>query len=137
MSEQSVTINLPGPIYQKLKAWAEQKQHSLETELLELLVTVVPLEDELPRVITEAINALAQQNDKNLWKSARSRVPRRAQARFRTLISKRREQGLTPAEIEEMTNLQTLFDKVMLVRAHAALLLKERGFDISELGPAK
>lgn len=137
MSEQTVTLNLPEPLYLKLKERAEQKKHSLETELMEVVVTAVPVSDELPPVLAEALNALTLQNDRNLWKSARSKVSKKDQARFRALQSMRKEQGLTQVEVVELTNLRTEFDRVMLVRARAAVLLKERGFDISELGPKK
>jgi hypothetical protein len=42
-------------------------------------------------------------------------------------------QGLTEAEVQEAATLLRQYERVMLVRAHAAALLKQRGHDVSSL----
>jgi hypothetical protein len=46
---------------------------------------------------------------------------------------KRRRQGLTGSEAETLTGLLRHYERAMLVRAQAAVLLTERGYDVAEL----
>ena len=77
-------------------------------------------------------------NDKALWKVARSRVPVKSQRRFSQINYKQQKEGrasLTPEEIQEAEQLIYQLDRCMLLRAEAAVLLMNRGYDISSLGP--
>jgi hypothetical protein len=47
-----------------------------------------------------------------------------------TLLHKLHREGLTQNEQQEMQQLQQLAHRVMLLRAEAAVLLKQRGHDI-------
>jgi hypothetical protein len=49
------------------------------------------------------------------------------------LTWKQQQEGLTETEQQEAKQLQRLGHRVMLLRAEAAALLQERGFDISSL----
>jgi hypothetical protein len=49
------------------------------------------------------------------------------------LTWKQQSEGLTEAEQQEAQQLQRLAHRVILLRAEAAVLLKERGCDISSL----
>lgn len=53
--------------------------------------------------------------------------------RMQLLVEKQQLEGLTEAEREEAAILSHFFNRVMLVRAKAAVLLKERGYNIDEL----
>ena len=46
---------------------------------------------------------------------------------------KRQREGLTANEAERAAELVRQYDRKMLLRAEAALLLKERGHDVSEV----
>lgn len=49
------------------------------------------------------------------------------------LHEKRQREGLDDAEAEEAARLTQQYERALFVRAHAAALLKERGFDVSTL----
>jgi hypothetical protein len=49
------------------------------------------------------------------------------------LHRKQRLAGLSEAEAQELARLEQQYDRVILVRSHSALLLKERGHDIQRL----
>jgi hypothetical protein len=53
------------------------------------------------------------------------------------LNTKRRNEGLTQKEEATLWKLLHRQDEIMLLRGRAAVLLKERGHDISELGPTE
>lgn len=133
MTVQPVTLNLPGPLYNRLKRLAEQTHRTVEAELLEVVATAVPIADELPADLVEAISPLALLDDEALWRAARSRLSTEVAARMEGLHLKRQREGLTEAEAQTLAGLVRQYERAMLVRAHAAALLKQRGHDVSGL----
>lgn len=133
VSTQNVTIHLPDPLYQRLKQRADRARRSVEDELIDVLAAAVPVEDELPSDLAEAVSALSTLDDEALWRAARSRVLPESAERLEQLNFKRQREGLTAAESEEADTLLEQYERVMLVRARAAALLGERGHDISVL----
>lgn len=133
MTVQSVTLNLPSALYDQLKRRAEQARRTVEAELLEVVATAVPVADELPSDLAEAISPLALLDDEALWRAARSHLPTETAARLESLHLKRQREGLTEAETQALSGLVRQYERSMLVRAQAAALLKQRGYDVSEL----
>lgn len=133
MATQSVTIQLPGPLYQQLRRRAEQSRRSVEDEVLEALAVAVPESDELPPELAEAISALALLDDDSLRLAARSHFSTESAEQLESLHEKRRTEGLTPEEERHVALLVRQYERAMLVRAHAARLLHERGHDVSHL----
>jgi hypothetical protein len=130
---QSVTIRLPDPIYQQIKRRADRAQRTVEDELLDVVATAVPVLDELSPDLAEAISPLAALDDEALWRAARNRLPTDAAERLEHLNLKRQREGLTEAEAQDAAALIRRYERVLLVRAHAAALLKHRGHDVSSL----
>ncbi len=135
MTIQSVTLNLPGHLYNRLKRRAEQAHRTVEAELLEVVASAVPVADELPAELNEAISPLALLDDEALWRAARSHLPAEAAVQMENLHLKRQREGLTEAEAQTLAGLVRQYERTMLVRAQAAALLKQRGHDVSELAP--
>jgi hypothetical protein len=65
--------------------------------------------------------------------AARRHLPAEAAAQMEQLHLKRRRQGLTGSEAEALAGLLRHYERAMLVRAQAAVLLTERGYDVAEL----
>ena len=134
MTTQSVTIRLPDPIYQQLKRRADRTRRSIEDELLDVVAAAVPISsDELSEDLAEAISPLAALDDEALWRAARELLPAAAAERLEFLGQKRQQAALTEAELQEAAALLRQYERVMLVRAHAAALLQQRGYDVSVL----
>jgi plasmid stability protein len=133
MSVQPVTVNLPTTLYSRLRRRAEQSRRTIEAELLDVVTTAVPVADDLPADLTEAISPLALLDDAELWRAARSRLADETAAQLEDLHLKRQRDGLTPAEEQTLAGLVRQYERVMLVRAQAAALLKQRGHDVTEL----
>lgn len=133
MSVQPITINLPTILYSRLRRRAEQSRHTVEAELLEVVTTAVPVADDLPADLSEAISPLSLLNDAALWRAARSRLASETAAQLEVLHLKRQRDGLTATEEQILAGLVRQYERVMLVRAQAAALLKQRGQDVSEL----
>lgn len=133
MAVHSVTLELPGELYSRVKQRAEQTQRSIEAELLDVLAGALPSSDDLPADLAEALAPLAVLDDVALWRAARSHVPASAAARLEALHLKRQSEGLTEAEAADAARLVRQYERAMLVRARAAALLKQRGHDVSSL----
>jgi hypothetical protein len=133
MTVQSVTLNLPSPLYERLKRRAEQAHRTVEAELLDVVVTAIPMGDELPSDLSEAISPLALLDDAALWRAACSHLPVEAATEMEHLHLKRQREGLTVSEAQVLAGLVRQYERAMLIRAQAAALLKQRGHDVSEL----
>jgi len=133
MASRAVTLDLPESLYDRLRNRAESAQHSVETEALEVFVTGIEELDDLPSELADAIASLALLNDLELWRAARSRVSSDMAATVEDLHTVRQERGLTEVEAQTLNGLLRQQERTMLVRAHAAALLKQRGYDVTEL----
>ena len=136
MTVHPITLNVPDSLYRRLKQRARETERSVEDELLDVLVTAVPLDQELSPDLTKAILALSSLDDNALWEIARSRLSPDIAAELETLNWKQQAEKLSPEEQSRQEELAHQYEKTMLLRARAAALLKERGYDISELMPS-
>jgi hypothetical protein len=133
MVSPSVTVQLPDAIYVALLDRAAHSQRTVQEELVHVVSLALPAESELPERMQREIKGLVGLSDPDLWNAARTQVADVDSQRLEELHYKASTEGLTEAEGEEQTRLLQECDRVMLVRAHAAVLLKERGHDISIL----
>lgn len=133
MSVQSVTVDLPSALYRRIRRRAEQTHRSVEAELLDVVAAAVPVADELPADLSEALSPLALLDDASLWRAARTRLPAETAEQMESLHLKRQREGLTEPEAQMLMGLVRQYERTMLVRAQAAVLLKQRGHDVSAL----
>ncbi len=129
----AVTLHLPAPLYGHLKRRADESRRSVEAELLQVVETAIPREEALHPELAVAVSELAHLSDEKLWSAARTRLTRETSAQLESLHFKQQSEGLS--EEEEATDARLLreYERVMLVRAEAARLLKDRGHDVSSL----
>jgi hypothetical protein len=135
MAYQTVTLNISDALYRRLQQRAEQAHRTVEDEVLELVVSAIPIADELPADLLEALEPLPTFSDTALWRLARLRLPPDISAELEELHFKRQREGLSDGEAQRAAELVQQYDRTMLLRAEATLLLKQRGHDISELAP--
>lgn len=82
--------------------------------------------------VRTSIAQLASLNDAALWQAARVAMAPSQRARLEELHDKQQRSGLDTAEVAEEEALLGLYDETLLVRAQAAVLLKQRGYDVSK-----
>lgn len=133
MATQRVTVNLPEAVYEQLKQRAAQSRRTVEAELLEVVSIVMPVAGKLTPDLARLLDQLQTLDDKALWQVARRSLSKRALSQLQTLNYKRQREGLTEEEAQKANNLLWEYERIILVRAKAISLLKERGQDISEL----
>lgn len=90
-------------------------------------------EEDLPADLAQVVSSLRFLDDAALWRAARSRLPTEVATQIEDLHLKRQFEGLTPNETQVLATLMRRYEQTMLVRAHATLLLKQRGHDVSQL----
>ena len=80
---QTLTLNVPGPLYDRLKHRAQRSNRTVEDETIDLLAALVPVADELPADLAEAISPLSVLDDGSLWRAARATWRRRTPVGWR------------------------------------------------------
>ena len=135
MTVQTVTLDLPELLYQQVARRAQQMKRSVEDELVAAVANVFPTLDSLSADVENDLTQLEFLTDDELWQAAHSALDSVENGRMQTLVLKQQSEGLTAAERQQAENLLTHFDRTMLIRAKAGVLLKRRGHDISSLSP--
>lgn len=136
MDTKTVTLQIPEPLYERYKQWAEQSNRSIEEEVLEVVSASAPPEGISPDLAKE-LEALKLLGDKALWNvAAKSHLTARESQKVAQLNSKQQREGadsLSPEEVQTKNELLYQYERRMLIRARALLLLKQRGLDIANL----
>ncbi|MFZ1400100.1 MAG: hypothetical protein WAS33_24570 [Candidatus Promineifilaceae bacterium] len=134
MVHQQVTISLPDSIYQQMKKLSQAKRRTVAEEVVAVVTAALPEEtSQLSADLAAKLNDLEQLGEADLWRAAQVTAPSEKTDRMQLLVEKQRLEGLTAGEKEEVALLSQLFNRIMLVRAKAAVLLQTRGHDISQL----
>lgn len=133
MAAHAITLRLPAPLYDHFQSRAERAHRSLEAELLDAVATVAADEEELSHDMAKAIGDLELLADEELWRAARNRLSDDVKAQLEALNFKQQRETLTPDEKNALEQLVHQYDQAVLLRAEAARLLKERGYEVSKL----
>ena len=133
MAMHAVTINLPDTVYEQIRQAAEKAQRPIDDVLEEAIAAVAAVLDTAPGPLRTALAQLAYLNDAALWQAARTTMPAAQRERLEALHDKQQcGESLTNEERVEEETLLTLYRETLLVRAQAAVLLKQRGYDVSD-----
>ena len=128
---QSITVQLPDNLYQRMRQRARERNRSVEAEVTAVVERAFAAD--LSPATADLLEQLPHLADEALWQAARMRVPDEKAARMQELVWKEQAEGLTTTEDDEAAQLQQYAGRTMLIRAEAAALLMERGHDINEL----
>lgn len=131
MAGQSITLHVPDDLYQRVKQEAARTRRTIEEEVLEVVALAMPGQAELPDELAMAVEQLHFLDDEALVRAARRHLHRQAARRLEALHLQRQREGLDQAESQEAEQLVRQYERAMLIRAHAVLLLKERGHNIA------
>jgi plasmid stability protein len=126
-------VNLPEILYERIRQRAEQNHHSIETELIEVVTSAVPVVDELPADLAQAISPLAFLDDKALERAAKNPLAKKKSAKLQALHLKQQREGLEEGETKLLAELMKQYEQAFLVRAQAIEILRQRGRDITTL----
>jgi len=136
MTIQTLQLELSNELYQQVKQHAGKTNRTVEAEVIAAVEVFLATADApvgLPFALAEEIAQLPFLDDAHLWQAARQVAPPEKNKRIQALVLKQQAEGLTAAEQQEVQQLQQYAHRLMLVRAEAAVLLQQRGYDISVL----
>lgn len=127
MNAQTIALDLPQPLYQRLKWLSEITHRPLDTLVLQVLDTnIPPLLAELPDAMQSELVALNEMPHEELWQIAQSTFARELQTEYTHLREKQLERSLTGKEQKRLDELFHAANRHMLRKAYAAVLLKFR-----------
>jgi len=127
-----ITLSLSDTIYEQIRQAAEKAQRPLSDVLREAVAGLASLAGVAPGRGKDALTQMAYLNDAALWQAARATMAPDQRARMEELHDRKREHGLGMEEAAEEEALLALYRETLLVRAQAAVLLKQRGYDVSD-----
>jgi plasmid stability protein len=127
---QTLTVNLPSELYVRIKKRADDAHRTVEDEAIELLAANVPAWDQFRVDIQQSLELL---DTAAVERAAHSGLPVEFALELESLHFKQQREGLTDLESARCAELVRAYEQSMLVRAHAAALLKGRGVDVSNL----
>jgi len=133
---QSITLTLPGSLYNYARKISEATKQPLEAVLQKSIAQTMPPLDDVPKEegndarTDEAaeLAAMAVMSDAALWQEARAMMSANDQAKLRELTSRQSAGQLSAEEKPELTTLLDLYGRLMVRKAHAWLLLARRGY---------
>jgi hypothetical protein len=129
---ETVTLQIPEPLYQRLVNTARATCRPLEEVILHALrVGSPPAWDNVPDEFQVELAALDRLEDEALWKIAQSQKTSTDMVRYDELLEQNQSNALTEAERLELTALKIEADSFMLRKAQAAALLRWRGHPLS------
>lgn len=125
-------LQLPQNLQVALNERAQAHARSAEDEARLLLETALEAALETTGLISEA-EQLTVLDDAQLWRVAAQKVSLGESERMQTLIERYKTEGLPSKELAELGRFQKYAERVTLLRAEAAALLKRRGHDPTRL----
>jgi len=132
MAVQPITLNLPKAVYEQIRRAAKKAQRPVEQVLVEAITAVAPVVDTTSEKLRTALAQMAYLNDAALWQASRATMSVEQRERLETLHYQQQRQGLTAEERAEEQALLALYRETLLIRAQAAVLLKHRGYDVTD-----
>jgi hypothetical protein len=134
MSTQTIAIQMPQSLYQRLQRLSELTHRPLESLVLQTLDANLPaLPENLPKAMRQDLISLEGLNDEALWQVAQSTVDQEHQTQYRHLLEKRRLGTITTNEETRLETLYQAANQNMLRKAYAYVLLKWRGHQLPTL----
>jgi hypothetical protein len=131
MPNQTIPIQLPDAIYQRLQQVAQATNHSIEEVVLQTIRgNLPPSLDDLSPEWRCVVADLQHMSDEALWAVAKEPFPPYQWRRHQRLLQKGQEGPLSTAEHKELAELRAAADRFVTRRSYALALLKWHGHTI-------
>ena len=133
-SSNTITLQLPEFLYQRLLNTAQATDRSIESVMLHALqIGSPPNWSDVPEEFQADLAALDKLEDQALWPIAQGQKTSEEMERHYWLLEQKQERSLTEVEQVELNQLKLAADRFMLRKAHAAALLKWRGHTVPKM----
>lgn len=127
-----IILKVPEDISVRARQIAETVAQPVEQLLLNHLKTLAAPLPVLPPDTQAELDALQHLSDDALWTIAREQMPEDVQARAHALMDQNSRSVMTDEEHAELEQLVERGDRLMLRKAEAAALLRQRGYTFTQ-----
>lgn len=134
MTSDTKTVAVPQALYQRLERLAHLSGRSLESLVAQTLAaSIPPIPDDLPAHTREALRALEQASDTDLWNTMREQVNAEHIEQWESARDRQRSGAASSEDLAAIAQLRDQIDLLTLRKAYAAVILKWRGHHIPSL----
>ena len=139
MTIQTHSVSVSDALYKHLRRQAQATKRSVDDVVEATLRRHLPsqAEDDLPPGIKAELEAMNQLSDDVLWQIAESEMNPDKVAMYDVLLERNRQDALTAEGRAWLSRLREEADALMLRKAHAYVLLKNRGHELPTLEELK
>jgi hypothetical protein len=131
MPDQTIPIQLPEAIYQRLQQAAHATHHSIEEVVLQTIHgNLPPSLDDLSPELRCVVADLQHMSDEALWAVTKEQLPPQQWRRHQRVLRKGQEGTLAAAEHQELAELRAAVERFVTRRSYALALLKWHGHTI-------
>ncbi len=131
MVSRTITLKLPESLFIRLEQASRATKQTLDEIILRAVRAGSPPDwDDVPAEFQTDISSMDRLDDTALWRVAKSKSTETEMRSCQELLDKRADGTITSTESEKLKALQTDFDRLMLCKAHAASLLRWRGYTL-------
>lgn len=131
MTNQTVTITLSGPLYERVRLNAEAVARPVEDILSQFVETTYPLpENDLPPEMRSEFAGWLLLSDDDLWTIVKSTFEETKRETLEKLIELQKQQMLTETEQTTLDQLLLESQELMVRKAEAQRLLAQRGIRV-------
>lgn len=135
MAERIITVTVPETMYTQLEVEVRAHARSMDEFITQTLTRTLPLalEPDLPSSVEAELQAMEHLSDEALWAIARSQANDDKVALYDLLIERQDAGALTSEGKKVLTQLREETDALMVRKAHAFVLLRDRGYPLPTL----
>jgi rhodanese-related sulfurtransferase len=127
-----ITIDLPETLLEQLESAAQSQRRSVAEMLREFVIDHWSATPKLPDDVEAELAALPRLSDETLWLVARHTLTQDERQTLANLNQEAKERDLSHVEKQQRESLLNQYDRMMVRRAQAARILKDRGHDLSD-----
>jgi predicted transcriptional regulator len=128
MPSQTITLELPDPLYRTVCTLAQVTKRPLAEILQESLAHTLPPLDDVPPEEAETLARMSTMDDAALWQASTVAMPESQQEALQALLDGQSAGELPPADVVRLQELTDEYGRLLVRQAHAWLLLARRGY---------
>ncbi|BAY90704.1 MULTISPECIES: hypothetical protein [unclassified Tolypothrix] len=131
MARETITLQIPEILYQRLLNTAHAQRRPIEEVIVHALQVGSPPEwNDVPEEFQADLAALDKLDDNSLWQIVRNFKTADEMERYNYLLERNSSGNITEAEQLELIELRHKADSFMLCKAQASVLLRWRGHHV-------
>ena len=130
MTESQFSVQVSEPLYRRLQGAAVAARQSIGEVIASAVTVALPPFPDLPEALANELTEMIWLSDDGLWQATTPTFSKAQQERLATLNDLSDERVLTVAEQAEQAELLAAYDRSVLRRAQAFVILARRGHRI-------